>query len=148
MDTGLGCLSYRWFDTPNSNETDELLLWVSRKLVLAKSHNKTVPHRERELVVCTHCVFVCLRRRNAHRRGHGVCEEGNCTHTLLPQFVLQFSGSAKPRRRKHDLCCLIKLLYNYFYLQQHGAGNGELMAMTAKQKGHNFCPSVLIVPKI
>lgn len=158
MDTGLGCLSYLWFDTLSSNETDELLLRVvrfSRKLMLAKSHNKTVPHREgkRGLVVCVYsvlyCVFVCLKRET-HIEGDRGCveKEVNCTLTLHPRFVLQFSGSVKPRRRKQDLCCLIKLLYNYFYLQLHEAGNGEPTAMPAKQKGHNICHPVLIVPKI
>lgn len=58
-------------------------------------------------------------------------KEGNYTHahTLQPSFILQFSGSAKPQRRKQDLRRLIKLLYNYLYLQLREAGNGELMAM-------------------
>lgn len=59
MDTGLSCLGYLWLKTLNSNETDELLLCVSRvsrKLMLAKSHNKTACHGggEREFVGCAH----------------------------------------------------------------------------------------------
>ena len=61
---------------------------------------------------------------------------------------LWFSGCVKPGCRKQDLCHLIKLLYNYLYLQLHEAGSGELMALWAKQRGRNFCPLPLIVPKI
>lgn len=84
--------------------------------------------------------------------GMGVRKERNCTHihtqTEGPPSSPQFSSSVKPRHRKLDLCHLITLLYNYLYLQLHEAGNGELMAARATQRGRNFCPLVLIVPVI
>ena len=148
--------------TLSSNERDELWLRVSavsQKVTLARATIKHLTSAQRaeergdDFMLCVlHALcsevfvwlYVCGERVAERERGRR-----NCTHKhrLQPSFPPRFSSSVEPRRRKQDLCHLIKLLYNYLYLQLHEAGNRELMAVWAKQRGRNFYPLLLTVPK-